>query len=119
MTVSVDALRGHNLIPADDVLSSWPDLYATERTRIADKVVYAHFFVGCCNWWLVELDQEDNRLSFGYVCLGDPQLAEWGYFDLGELAEVMVQHPAGLRLVVERDLHWTPTRFAEIKEAQR
>ncbi len=28
------------------------------------------------------------RALFGYVCLGDPQMAEWGCIPLDELAEV-------------------------------
>lgn len=113
-----DELRGHRLIPSDDVLRDWPNLYATENLPMADKLIHAHFFVGACDWWLAEIDHSDLRLSFGFVSLGDPQLAEWGYFDLDELADTAVRHPAGFWLVVERDLHWTSKPFREIKEAR-
>jgi len=113
VTTSIDRIRGHKLLPSDAVVATWPKLYATEKLSMSDKVVQAHFFVGSADWWLVEYDPADN-LAFGYVCLGDPDCAEWGYFDLTELGSVTVEHPAGFRLAVERDLNWTPRLFAEV-----
>lgn len=111
MTTSIDLIRGHSLIPSGAVVRSWPKLYATEKLPMRDKVIHAHFFVGACDWWLAEYCAE--TLAFGYVNLGDPQCAEWGYFDLAELAALSVEHPAGFPLVVERDLHWTSKSFGE------
>jgi hypothetical protein len=53
---------------------------------------------------------ERPQLAFGYVCLGDPQMAEWGYIDLHELAEVF-RPPL---IIVERDLHWMPRPAGEV-----
>lgn len=114
MTTFIDRIRGHELFPSDGVVATWPELYATEKLSTPDKVVHAHFFVGSADWWLVEYDHAD-RLAFGYVCLGDPDCAEWGYFDLDELASITVEHPVGFRLAVERDLYWTPRPFAEVQ----
>lgn len=96
-------------------LAAIPPLYATEKTPLADKVVHLHYFVGSCDWFVMELDREELRIAFGWVDLGDPQNAELGYFDLEELAQVEVQHPSGLVLRVERDLHWQPVRFGDLR----
>jgi hypothetical protein len=105
------ARRGHDFWPPADVLEAIPALYATEDVAAADKVVHLHYFVGGCDWWVVELDSiERPQLAFGYVCLGDPQLAEWGYIPLDELAEIF-RPPL---LIVERDLRWTPRPAGEV-----
>lgn len=100
--------RGHRFypVPADGL----PPLYATEDTETADKTVRVHYFVGGCDWWLVEYDPAEGR-AFGYVCLGHLDAAEWGYVDLPELEAVCVHR--GL-VVVERDTDWTPRRVSEL-----
>jgi hypothetical protein len=81
--------RGHDFWPSVSVLEAIPALYATEDTPEREKVVHLHYFVGGCDWWVVELDSAERpQLAFGYVCLGDPQMAEWGYIPLDELTEV-------------------------------
>jgi hypothetical protein len=117
VTTTADTLRGHKLIPSEEVMRSWPDLYSTEHTQIPQKIIHAHCFIGACDWWLAELDRE-RRIAYGYVNLGDDQSAEWGYFDLAELASIAVTHPSGLALAVERDLLWTPKPFSEIEGAR-
>jgi Protein of unknown function (DUF2958) len=104
------ARRGHDFWPPADVLAAIPALYASEEIPAADKIVHLHYFVGGCDWWVVELDSAERpQLAFGYVCLGDPQMAEWGYIGLDELAEIY-RPPL---LIVERDLHWAPRRTAD------
>jgi len=106
--MNADALRGHDWLP--DRLDPIPDLYETEDTPLADKLLHLHYFVGACDWYVAELDG-DHRIAFGYVNLGDDQNAEWGYMDLTELRGIVVHD----RLVVERDLDWAPTRFTNIR----
>ena len=108
-------MRGHDWLPGEDSLAGVPRLYATDGQPFDNKIVHLHFFVGACDWYVAELD-EDRRIAFGYANLGDPQCAEWGYIDLNELRDLAVRHPVGFPLVVERDLHWTPRPFSEIKE---
>ena len=123
------AWRGHDFWPAPEVLEAIPALYATENIAEADKVVHLHYFVGACDWWVVELDSiERPQLAFGYVCLGDPAMAEWGYIDLHELAGIFwapvvteVEERASLHaftvvppLIVERELGWTPRPAEEV-----
>ena len=78
---------------------------------------------------VVELDSiERPQLAFGYVCPGDPAMAEWGYIDLHELAGIFrapvvteVEERASLHaftfvppLIVERELGWTPRPAGEV-----
>ena len=105
-----DRRRGHRFSPPKDVLSKIPALYTTEDSVAAAKIVYVHYFTGSCDWYIVELDPETG-IAFGYADLGDPQNAEWGYVDLTELGTV--EGPFGIG--VERDLHWTPKRFDEVR----
>jgi hypothetical protein len=120
------AWRGHDFWPAPEVLEAIPALYATENTAEADKVVHLHYFVGTCDWWVVELDSAERpQLAFGYACLGDPAMAEWGYIDLHELAGIFRAPslgepvPGGAPrmvppIIVERDLGWTPRPAGEV-----
>lgn len=105
------ARRGHGFYPPAMSVDPWtgravpmPALYATERQPAAQKVLHVHYFVGGCDWWVAEYDPATGT-AFGYACLGDPDLAEWGYVDLPEL-EALTVH--GGLVVVERDLHWRP-----------
>jgi hypothetical protein len=100
--------RGHDFWPPADELARIPVFYATESRPIEDKVLWLHYFVGGCDWWVVELDHAAVE-AFGYACLGDPQNAEWGYVDLAELEAIRSR---GL-WIVERDLHWQPTKASE------
>ena len=118
--------RGHDFWPSAEVLEAIPALYATESIPERDKVVHLHYFVGGCDWWVVELDSAERpQLAFGYACLGDPQMAEWGYIDLHELAEIWrppsfgEPRPGGVTsitpaLIVERELGWTPRPAGEV-----
>ena len=105
--------RGHDFLPAEDALADVPDLYATEDVPLADKTIHLHYFVGGCDWYVAEVDR-DRRIAFGYVNLGDPRNAEWGYIDLTELRDLRATTPQGYTLLVERDLHWTATRFGDL-----
>ncbi len=108
--------RGHDFYPDAGTLALVPKLYETETTPTRNKVIYLHYFVGGCDWWLVEYDPAE-ALGFGYVCLGDPVCAEWGLVPLDELEAVRVPLRGafdGLSVVVERDLHWRPVAVQEV-----
>jgi hypothetical protein len=94
--------------PSPEDLAKIPKLYATEGTPLAEKIIYEHFFIGSCDWFIAEYDGDD--LFFGYADLGDPQNAEWGYVSYREMREVKV----GPGLEVDRDLHWKPRKAGEI-----
>src|SRR5215204_6459229 len=101
-------LRGHDFLPAWEALTAVPLLRATEHVPLAEKIIHLHFFIGACDWYVAELD-DDTWEAFGHADLGDAQNAEWGYFSLPELEAVVV----GPGFVVERDLLWTPRLFSE------
>ncbi len=118
--------RGHDFWPPAGVLEAIPALYATEDTPEREKVVHRHYFAGACDWWVVEVDSIDRpQLAFGYACLGDPAMAEWGYIDLHELAGIFrppsfgEPHPGGVTmvvppLIVERELGWATCPAGEV-----
>lgn len=90
---------------------SLPLLYATEKTPEADKVLVVKFFTPWTNWtWYGVEYNPTERLFFGYV---EGHEKEWGYFSLDELESV--KGPYGLK--IERDLHWQPTKFADLNRA--
>lgn len=106
-------VRGHAFFPAERVMEQIPRLYATENVDLDDKVVHLHYFVGGCDWYVMELD-ENRRRAFGYVNLNDEQNAELGYFDMIELKDTIITpHGREPLVVVERDLDWTPRMFSE------
>ena len=117
-----------------DILSRLPSLYATESTSPDETIIQAHFFLGNCDWFAAEFDGEDT--FFGFVCLGDPEMAEWGYFSLSELKSVEVAIPVydhctgepacnagsttgrrigAIPVSVEWDSYWKPKPFGKIE----
>lgn len=96
-------------------LDTLPRLYSTDATRLDDKTIYMHFFLGASDWYAAEYSLEDD-LFFGYVILNDRyQDAEWGYFSLPELRSLRTH--SGIE--VDRDLYWTPTRAGAIERIAR
>jgi hypothetical protein len=93
-----------------------PPLYATESTTAEDKVIHARLFAlaSAATWYVAEYDTEQG-LAFGYADLGEPTCAEWGYVDVLELESLRW---LGIPRV-ELDCHFTPVRFADLKEVQR
>ena len=71
-------------IPNKEKLAQIPKLYATEHIPLKDKLIYLHFFIAGCDWYVAEYDRED--LFWGYAILNnDHQNAEWGYISFNEL----------------------------------
>ncbi len=99
--------RGHDFLNAT-MLRTIPVLYATEETPLAEKTIYAHYFVGACDWYVSELDPTTGQ-AFGYADLG-MGCPEWGYFDLVEMEETVVNG----WVVIERDLDFAPARAREL-----
>lgn len=92
-----------------------PALYSTENVKTENKVVVCKFFDPCGRYtfYVVEGEKQgDDFLFFGY-CISPlgPDCDEWGYSTLSEISSVKNR----LGLGIERDLHWKPTKFSEIK----
>ena len=96
-------------VPTQETLSKIPRLYETEDTQLEDKIIYLHFFIGGCDWFISEFDGED--LFWGYAILNnDYQNAEWGYISFTELKEIRVQ--GGVE--VDCDLFWRVRKASEV-----
>lgn len=101
--------------PTEEELRKLPKLYETEKVSLEEKLIHMHFFIGGCDWYISEYDQ-DNHLFFGYAILNnDLQNSEWGYISYDELRDISIQG-----IEIDRDLYWKPQRALEvdrIKEA--
>ena len=96
--------------PTEKQLLKMPRLYETDNIPINDKIIHQHYFFRGSDWYMAEYGPED-RIFFGYAILNnDLQNAEWGYTRLDDLASIRVHG-----LEVDRDLHWNPQRFGDIK----
>lgn len=97
--------------PTKEELSQLPAFYETEEIPFKDKQVHMHFFIGACDWYVLEFDGEDQ--FFGFVILnGDYEMAELGHFSLSELSSIRV----GGILEIDRDLYWDVRKASEIKK---
>ena len=96
-------------IPSKKRLAKLPKLYETEGTPLKDKMIYFHFFIGGCDWYISEYDGED--LFFGFAILNnDMQNAEWGYISFRELKEIKVNGWCE----IDNDLHWEIKKASEV-----
>lgn len=73
-----------------------------------NAIVHAHYFFGSCDWLITEYDPEQDE-AFGWVCLGDPGNAEFGYISFAELEAVKV----GPGFTVEFETDWQPRPLRE------
>jgi hypothetical protein len=77
-------------------------------------MITGHFFTTNTDWFVAEFDPATGDI-YCFVILNDNfQNAEWGYSDLFGLESLNVRGVDGTTHIVERDLDWTPTRFADI-----
>jgi ppGpp synthetase/RelA/SpoT-type nucleotidyltranferase len=82
-----------------------PTLYFQDE-KGKNAIVYLHYFSGGSDWYITELDKENNE-GFGYVILnGDTQNSEFGYINMNELANSNINI----------DLYWSFQTLNEIFE---
>ena len=95
------------------ILNKIPTLEATAETSIEDGVVICKFFnpAGAGTWYLTAYNP-DQKLAFGFVTLGDPDMAELGYISITELESIKL--PMGLS--IERDMHFDPMPLKEVMD---
>ena len=100
----------------EEIKKRLPKLYDSEDVGIRDKVAVCKFFTPWSNWtwWIIEgapvEGQKEDSDDWVFFALVQGVEAELGYVALEELLEL--KGPAGLR--VERDIHFKPTKLAEI-----
>ncbi|MBM9606738.1 DUF2958 domain-containing protein [Desulfopila inferna] len=88
--------------PTKERLEQIPGLYKTENVPLQEKLIYLHFFIGNCDWFVAEFDGLDT--CFGFVILdGEFENAEWGYFALSELGDLNLQ---GIEIDCELEENW-------------
>jgi hypothetical protein len=95
------------------LLKEIPTLDETAELGIDKSIVYAKFFspVGAGTWYITAYDPIHNE-AFGYVNLGDSDMAELGYIPMGELESLRL--PFGLK--IERDMHFTKTPLKQVMD---
>ena len=95
--------------PTAEELAQLPKLYETERTPVRNKIVQMHFFIGGCDWYVVEFDGEDTFFCFA-ILNDDLECAEWSYASLSEMEAIDING-----LEIDRDLFWKPIPVREIE----
>ncbi len=96
--------------PSKERLEKIPKLYETEHIPLKDKLIYLHFFIGDCDWYIAEYDGDD--LFWGYAILNnDHECAEWGYISFSELKEIRVGF---LEIDCELEEYWQVRKASEI-----
>ncbi len=102
--------------PSEDRLSKIPKLYETEIIPLQDKLIYLHFFIGGCDWYVAEFDGED--IFWGFVILNDDfQNAEWGYISFSELKSLNVG--GWLEIDCELEEFWRVRKACEIEKIRK
>ena len=98
--------------PSKERLDKIPRLYETETIPLEGKLIFLHFFIGACDWYVAEYDGDDT--FWGYAILnGDLQNSEWGYFSFAELREIRVK--GSVEVDCELEEIWRVKMFREIE----
>jgi len=92
-------------------LAKIPRLYETENTPLKDKLIYLHFFVGGCDWYIAEYDGDE--LFWGFAVLNnDLEMAEWGYVSFTELKQLKINSWAEVDCELEQ--FWKAKKACEV-----
>lgn len=95
--------------PTETQLANIPRFYETDDIPPKYKIIEFHFFIGDCDWFVVEYDGSDT--FFGFVILnGDLNNAEWGYSNFSELKSIKING----YLEIDCDLYWKPKPAEEV-----
>ena len=98
--------------PSVERLAKIPRLYETESIPLKEKLIYLHFFIGGCDWYVAEYDGED--LFWGYAILNNDHVcAEWGYISFRELKEIKIE--GWCEIDCELEEYWHVRMASEIK----
>jgi len=92
------------------MLEKLPKSHEIDDVTIGEVKIHMHFFVDSCDWYIASADKTgDDYVLFGFICIGNKELAEWGTVYLSELIELNVKF-----LEVDKEIHFKPTRAKEI-----
>lgn len=94
-----------------EILNRLPPLGSTGELSADQVKVPLKLFnpTGAGTWYITEYSPEED-LAFGFVNMGDPEMAELGYVSIKELKDYR-SRPFGLG--IERDLHFGFDRTLE------
>jgi hypothetical protein len=99
-------------VPSKKRLAKIPGLYETEHTPLQDKLVYLHFFIAGCEWFISEYDGDD--LFWGFAILNnDLEMAEWGYISFRELKSIKIN--GRIEIDCELEEYWRVRKASEIE----
>ncbi len=97
--------------PSKERLEQVPNFYETEEKPLKEKVIHLHFFLGGCDWFVVEFDGCD--IFWGFVVLNnDLEMAEWGYFSLSELTTIRTRQ--GIEVDCQLEEFWEKRTAKEV-----
>ena len=96
-----------------EILKAFEKQGRCDTKKAEDIKVIVKFFnpTGAGSWFASEYNPKD-RCFFGYVNLGDKEMAELGYFSLDELTAYRGRFGLG----IERDLHFREHTLKEVME---
>ena len=97
------------MLMTEELKKTIPKMYSSEDTKLEDKIVYAKLFTPDSNWTWFILEWDGGDTLFAMVHGHEKEL---GNVSLSELESV--RGPMGLK--IERDMHFTPTKYSEIEE---
>lgn len=124
---NIKTQAGQRLL-TQETLDAVHEPYSLEEKRVPLilRPVYAHFFIGNWDWYLMEVTDLENGIFWGFVNdRTDPFRSEFGseaFLELARLTvEVPIHNPAGAVIArvpccVERDIYWKVCPFGEIDE---
>jgi len=108
--------------PSKEQLAKIPPLDSQSEVKQENVIIHLHFFSGACDWWISEYDGDD--VFFGFVNLGDPDMAEWGTISFRELENLKTDIPfysmkpfkeiGRFPIEVDCDKYWQPKKVSEI-----
>ncbi len=89
-------------LPNQKRLCKIPKVYETDHIDSKEKLIYLHFFIFGCDWYIAEFDGDDT--FYGYSVLNnDLQNAEWGYISFSELKSICIN---AVEVDCELQSHW-------------
>lgn len=98
-------------VPSKKRLAKIPRLYETEHTPLQDKLIYLHFFIAGCDWFISEYDGDD--LFWGFAILNnDLEMAEWGYISFRELKSIKTN--GRIEIDCELEEYWKVRKASEV-----
>lgn len=96
----------HALFSSVLTIHKTPPLYAQENVELHEKTAYAHFYEPASGWNWYATEWDGKETCFGYV---EGHEAEWGYFNIREMAEVKT----GAGQTIRIDHRFVPGRIPE------